>query len=508
MYQQSTLRGSAKPSIPRSLIHPPYISSDPTDPSLLPSPTTMPQTRLQRKRRKLNEDQEAAYVPNWLDALPDDVCYQIASHIALIKNEKCIPLQRLALVSEKQRRAVVACLDGIFVDQYDAWLAPIWRKTFIDAGVRYVVAGRRRASNGLIALLQERTLRRVMITDHPTLLHAVASSPSIVAMILILRYSRSPQLILDTFATLKLDNLFIICDSKPTDGFCIASRVNLTPALLAPRCPHLTHIEVYCKCNASPDFNSIYVSGIPSLRRASVRKTPPAHLIRHLSSFDSVKLSLSRPSLDDILLARHFSTNLTALRLKRTRLNAKQLRSFPAFPKLASLKVGVESGAEEELIEICRRSPLLTALRLEWKSPDYDMNWERKYVDAVKGTVLRIVKGAPALEHLSLYYVRISALEIQAILRSMGPRLSLFRTSMLLQEEDTLDRLLTIVETVIEHNHNIRELGTDNELIWPGLWEQQIDGKRLQVIALLRHLRKREPKIQFHIPACLVNQIF
>lgn len=469
-------------------------------------PLTRSQNKKRKKLRRVKEQQNAQKPPvtyidhNWLDVLPDEICVRIADYSC--KGHKNLTTQQLALVSEKQRRAVVSCFQHKFVEEYSGSDNTTWRKFFIESPLVVEVDLHRLPSNRVskdhIALLQKSTLRKVTITENPKLFEAVSGSASITDFNVVLKDNKYLQSLLDTLPTLKLQKLSLECEVSSKKECVLGKENKLNPAIIAERCPKLDCIDISCYCDRSLDLNLIFVEGIPSLRETIIRKPLPRHLVRRLSTFNDVKVHApAGPSIDGILVAKQFPAVITEVVLWGTWLSVEQVRDFGAYPNLKKLRCGLLNGAEAALVEVCRTSPALHTLHLDW---EHDSRRERSFYDnfesLVKGTILRLVEAAPMLANLSLSHVKIPTGELISLLTALGSRVEVFGSSTVFQEEDKFLRFMTLVETVIQHNPRLRELHLQNTYTSV----QGIVSKRdeLRAIAMLAYLRKRQPRL--HVP--------
>lgn len=450
----------------------------------------------------------------WLDVLPDDVCVQIAAHIS--RGEKNVKLETLACASEKQRRAVVSCLGKKYVEPFGESSNSTWKKIFKNSGVVELDLEALDLSDDddipedIISLLNEPTLRKVTITDRPKLLKAVQGT-SISDMTVAMENSNAPQLLLDTLQTLNLHTLALHCASSSSEVCCIGREDQLTPEDIGERCPELACIEIECYCDmsVSHDFNALFASRIPSLRHVTIHTQPSKHVAARLATFDSVRVNIpfSNNPIDGFLIANQFPTVVTELVLGWTWLNAEQVRAIAQYPNLKRLKCGLFGGAEVALVDVCRAAPSLHTLQLDW---NHESGGKRgPYNDfkiVSRGALLRLVESAPSLANLSLCHVKIPAAELHALLRYIGSRLESLEISAVFESEDDIEKLVTILETLVVYNSNVQSIRLENtnkcdEHAFP-------PGAAVQAGNLLSRLRCRNPCLRvtsLHYPYTAKN---
>lgn len=133
------------------------------------------------------------------------------------------------------------------------------------------------------------------------------------------------------------------------------------------------------------------------------------------------------------------------------------VRNLCAIRRLKILVCRMVMGAEDALVDLCRTSPLLNVSKF--------LGWS-KFGNIVLGSALRllprVVEATPNLANLALLYISISSAELKAVLSSVGLRLESLEISTGVQEEKEADRLMTILETVLERNCNLRKLCVHN----------------------------------------------
>lgn len=372
-------------------------------------------------------------------------------------------MQRYALVSDKQRRAVVSFAGKRFDGCWKGKLAT-WRKIFINAGVEEIDLSNRKSNDchspDIVALLKEPTLRKGTITDHPDLLQA-ASRSSVVDLTVLLQMKRNPQAILKMLRTLRLEKLVIQCKPRAEESCYIGNehRQALNPAALSALCPPLNTecIKVRCVCEIR---NLVWYPLTHASRLdAIVLKAPPSdHLVHWLSRLYSVTLFASCSAVPGLAtnyrsLGSDFAGTISEL-WHGDFLSTEEVRDLPAFPNMKKLACKIQPEAIVALAEVCRNSPFLHTLHLTWKSKcqdDLDANVKNR-------PVLTLVQGIPMLENVLFSQATISTTELREIMMFMGSRLKRLETRSDFLGEDMSDRIFTILETAVEFNHNLRSL--------------------------------------------------
>lgn len=354
-------------------------------------------------------------------------------------------------------------------------------------------------SRDIVALLRKPTLRKVSITDNPKLVEAVSGS-SILDLNLVLEENRAVKAILDTLQSLSLQRLTLECGADAKKNCCLGKEGKLSPSNIARTCPELTCIDLTCFCDRTRDLNSLFVEAITSLREITIRRPPSQHLVERLSTFQSVKVQAPvgvGSASEGIFMANQFPIAVTEIVLWGAWLSVEQVRNFREYPSLKKLKCGLLRGAEVALVEVCRSSPSLRTLQLEW---EHDSRKQRSFYDnfesVVPGAVLSLVEAAPMLVNLCLSHVKIPTGELKDLLKALGSRVETFGTSTVFQEEEKFDRFMTIVETVIQNNPRLRELDVQNT--YTSVQANLSKRNEAKAVALLACLRKHQPLL--HVP--------
>lgn len=438
----------------------------------------------------------------WLDVLPVDVGAQIAVHIS--NGKKSCSLLALAECSSKQHQAVVSSFERRYAERAGETNVATWRQLFLESDLVEVDLRSlgNAVSEDLCTLLKQPTVRKVTMTIVPVLLAAMENSPSIVDLCLIIGGYGTSHFFLETLQTLPLEKLTLQCESKRC-CFAKENRFALHPAMFVARCPRLASLEIDCYCRTSVDPIWSFVLEIPSLHSTKVHAMPPNQVVDRLSTFRSIKFyPRVRSTISGVLLAKRVPLAITELSLGRIlRLSARNVAELSYLPNLTRLICTLRARAEVELVDFCRNSPALRTLELTWDHASrsegmYCVSYD-DFARAAEGYVLRLVESAPSLANLALRYVKILTWEIKAVMRRMSSQLEMFRISTFFQEEDQMDRLLTILECALEHNCNLHELQIENPCTTDEKEIRLPDGKKLQMIALLSRLRRRQPRLVF-----------
>lgn len=129
--------------------------------------------------------------------------------------------------------------------------------------------------------------------------------------------------------------------------------------------------------------------------------------------------------------------------------------------RLHVLRVRLKLHAEASLAQYCRQASALRVLELQWNPGRQGGSrckyYGVRYAESCTGELSRAVAMLPALEELRMMGVKVPLCDLTGMLRSLGPRLRVFGTSIADQEQAPFVRLLEIIKVAIESNVELRE---------------------------------------------------
>lgn len=337
-----------------------------------------------------------------------------------------------------------------------------------------------KAKTHALDLFKAQSLRCIEMSDSDRELHAVKDSPSIHELVVILRRKRTPLLLLETLKSLKLTNLklmYFVWEGADCT-YKTFSHLNPTPGALAVSCPKVTSLQLSCmdydQCGRRGDrenFGFWYLlPTFPVLRELSVERVVPDEVIPMLQKLESVAI---RDALNATELASKVATPVTVLNTIAS-LGPSEVALITKCPCLRELALYFDPGAEGPLIDVARSAPGLRSLRLEWRGArGLPLNrFPRKHMWDVShhwqlapGFILAVVEALPELTALDLYGVRVDLKEILEVLRHIGTRLGRFGISLEDQGETPLDRLESVMMTLVVHNPSLQSFRFDSESI-------------------------------------------
>lgn len=405
----------------------------------------------------------------WLDVLPVDLCQQVAMHVC--NGNQTTDALRLALTSERQRRAVLSVLSNRLVVTCSKTSGDTWFWPWLCANASIRLDFRRIEGHPLddnvLSLLKGCSAAGLVtasavIYDDAPFLDAVRGS-SIADLEIVLRESSIYDVFeaLDTIRGLK--SLTLICQ----DIFgccCPLLNVNFTPDDEPdfPIClQNLQSLHIMCFCTMRyPPMLRI----LPALRcveELTLYEAPPLWMLRRLKRLRKVRLRQVGASR---ALVSELGESVIELCLPGDISDGQGLSCLEACRNLQVLVLGIKAGTEANLVKTLSNKADLKVLGLRWHevvgreesgAHSYYNVW---YPAAIPGVVLELVQFSGALEDLRLESVQIRLSELTMVLKKLGSRLKKLSISIGDQDEGPFGRMEAVMDAVAVHNKNLLAL--------------------------------------------------
>lgn len=470
----------------------------------------------------------SASAMHFLDLFPLEICERVALHVS--NGQRSTSLLALAQTSPKQRTAVSAALSKkLTLDCFSATASEnaAWANLLKDVVVELEMNGydlaavedishpEEEEAAAVLRLLQAPTLRRVHVVDDPVVLHALASSTSLRELHIKLTTVATFDVFLASLELLQLTKLTIDCSMADTEWWEIACPFepptrNAKLAAMAAACSGLTSFEMSCYCVwdqnetlSTPLWEMLPL--LPKLREAVCYSDAPERMLPLLRGLDSVVISAEMQTSGNEwapCLAARVGSSVTSLHCIFATFSASQVASLAKCPRLRSIRMKMECGAEEVLSDVICGLPQLEALHISWNSAEecvHDGERPHPCHHAAKpGTILRIVRRAPNLKKFTLRKVRVKIAEMRDVLESLGGTVRLLHLDDSGQDEAPLARLArleSLLYTVNRFNRGLETLRVDG--LWPiskGVERAEDVEWVRQIFRLLRRLQQNTPR--------------
>lgn len=428
-------------------------------PQLLASPEAPLSTGIDPLWSHKEERLPIQYAPcPLLRSLPDDVMSLLAQHVS--RGQPTRDTLALAMTTPLQQRQVLAGLPrkltiskSSTADDVAFWPAVMELSELVieeDTPILTLLEVLRSAAD---------TLRRVTMPDAVWTWETIGRLPRLRDLSLSLRQESSMFLsqCLSQMKSLKI--LTLICKGC-TCAFDHhgENQSNNIAQTLALACPKLEQLMLECGCSHTSTPSSIWfaVPKILSLKNVRIvsQRRAPGPALRILESFP--RLELTAPN------ALHIGTKLgrrvTVIHnLRRLFVGHADIERLSVCANLTSLFLLIEVGVEESLAAAMLKLPKLRFLGLVWTTIT------ATYPTPFPGTVLKMIQSAPQLVEVKLGPLRICSEEVKAILEHMGSRLKIVGLPMLGQDEPPLERLQTMLCTILQHNKALKLFRTTDE---------------------------------------------
>lgn len=463
----------------------------------------------------------------WLDKLPLDVCERIAQSVC--KGQQNDSALFLAQTSASQRRAVLNVLDHRLEieESYGGDLVRnnfrlhMWIDIFKDdvEKLKFDYYRELEPANFTLPLIALPKVRVVHIEDYPAHLSALVQSTSVTDVFIDVKGRTPPLLIFQALAKITLCKLELSCEVRLSgNNPCVFEDEDAFPDdaeqnALAICCPHLKALRVKCLC-LKKVVHPIW-GIVPTLRSLSemavswcLMQAPiPDEAIRFLGTLESVKLDRV-----DLSLARQVGSSVTQLVFEldnlRNTLSDEEVAILAEFPRLQSVQCNLEAGAELALPDLADSLPLLRSLSLTWackprcacavpRPQDFNPYGGCDVLPTAPPLLLlHAVELAPNLSELHLLEVRIELTELKLILRSVGPRLRRFSTTVEHQPESKIDRVDALIRAATRYNFELRQFGLNglrHHSVYYIEEKLQVRDRARAMRILLRQLETRAP---------------
>lgn len=454
----------------------------------------------------------------WLDLLPEEICERIACHLSQGRPTTC--LLALGVTSQKQRAAACAVIGGELNVQ-NSFEFTAWAKLFQDevvgldisfsnlANPTNVVRPREPSAgtSALFHLLRSPVLHRLCTMNDPAVLRVIAESSSLCSLEITFVDPNGLDALFACLESLQLSDLAIRCRMPLESSTCPLAPASRGATLrrLAPVCSKLFSLALACTCETGeeePDWCAPLWEILPQL--PDLRETKfiggalPDRVAPLLRRLDNVSI-LNGPLADR--LALEIGTPVIQLVCTGITFSSEKVETLVSCPRLQKLSLVLECGAEEALLNILRRLPLIEGLDLSWEraktclhnSPGH---YGRCFHSPKPGVVLRLVRRAPRLARLYLTDVRLDSSEVRDILKVLGGRLLALRIDVLDHMDAPVNRLEMVLCFLGTFNEGVEELEINglsrNQLMLEGV-DPVETGQSL--LRLLKRLQQKAPKL-------------
>lgn len=435
----------------------------------------------------------------WLDDLPPDVCERIAAwvgrtYLQSYAVEYSTSLLQLAETSHSQRDAVIA----VFLNKFELtnrtalhaerWSWIFWsRMRCLQVEVDHNVKDQFKVGNLVHTLMHSPSLSRVIIRDDWSVMWATRyATASLRSLQISLYRSLNVRPVVLALSCLNLCELQMQCHSSP-ECYFIKLQQEGSESLSFPQ---LVSADLCCNLHEShegklkwPIFGSVPV--LRELKLSCPNTEVHGDALCQLAALDSLELA---QGLGGLQLAAQMGHSITKVSSQTDAVDAVDISKLSACPRLSSLVVRLNPGAELALPAVASSLHTLSATFSRQRNALFD-EWE-PLGEWEPGLMLGIVLNAKKLRYFDVRGVRVSEQELVAVLKHMGPRLEGFSTSVIGQGEPPWKRLLKLMTTMSEYNGSLKIFHGDFQSLDV---EEVSDTDAKELVDALSHLRKRAP---------------
>lgn len=390
----------------------------------------------------------------------------------------------LAQVSRKQRQAVLEAFSYHFIFPMANWRpwAHVFRhhlRSIHCADISYPFFKDEQA----LQLLSAPTLRHALISNRPVFLNAVSRAEGLRSLAIEFWDEDSVEPLLSTLEQLNLTKLHLDCGRRiPQRVVCalhILFKLSKTRTRLAAACTKVHTLTILCSCTIPPGRRllSPVFEVFPNLQRLTTNRDMPNAAARMLGR-KCKEVELQQPGMVSVVrqveLAGLMGDVVRGLVQDQSLVSATSrmgiksghvLKTLGKCGGLERLHLNIRHGAETEIVGCWR----LSHLQVRWFQDENEMITEEGEVGGTRLLVLEhyrpprdfmrwILRMTPSLKELCLFRAEIGMDDVNTLLRGMGEKLEVFGSTFTQQLEPPLERVLLILEGVIQYNPGIQKL--------------------------------------------------